>query len=82
MELKTTLLHRFGDALRDLLTAVPIPAVRALFVLLLVTLLVWVIRLPRERVRPPEGIEAGWSANLKLWAAIALGIQAVIYLVF
>ncbi len=81
-ELRTTLLHRFGDALRDLMIAIPMPVVRGLFVGLLLALLIWVVRLPRERVRPPGDLPAGPASNLKLWAAVALGIQALIYLVF
>lgn len=77
-----TLLHRVGDGLRELMTAVPLPAVRAIFVALLLALLVWVLRLPRERVRPPADAPGDWSSNLKLWAAVALGIQVLIYLVF
>ena len=77
-----TILHRIGESLRELMIAIPMPVVRAVFVGLLIALLIWVLRLPRERVRPPEGVHAGWSSNLKLWAAIALAIQAMIYLVF
>ncbi len=77
-----TILHRVGETLREVMTAVPMPLVRAIFVGLLLALLVWVLRLPRERVRPPADVPSGWSSNLKLWAAVALGIQALIYLVF
>ena len=77
-----TFLHRIGEGLREFLTAIPMPLVRTFFVGLLVAILVWVVFLPRERTRPPEDVPAGWSSNLKLWAAVALGIQAVIYLVF
>ena len=75
-----TPLHWFGDLVRNAMLAVPMGVVRAIFVGLLLALLVWVLRLPKERVRPPEGERAGWSSNLKLWAAIALVLQVLIYL--
>ncbi|MCB1229573.1 MAG: hypothetical protein KDN19_04875 [Verrucomicrobiae bacterium] len=77
-----TILHRLGESLRELMVAIPMPVVRGIFVGLLLLLLLWVLRLPRERVRPPAEVATGWSSNLKLWAAVALGIQALIYLVF
>ena len=80
--LRRTFLHDFGDALREALAAVPTPAARALFIALLCLLLLWVLRLPRDRVRPPRDTPAGWSSNLKLWAVVALTIQILIYLVF
>jgi hypothetical protein len=75
-----TPLHWFGDFVRDAMMAVPMGVVRAIFVGLLLALLVWVLRLPKERVQPPEEERGGWSANLKLWAAIALLLQVLIYL--
>jgi hypothetical protein len=71
-------LHTFGEALRDLLLQVPLWAVRALFLAVPVLLLIWVLRLPRETTTSPEG-RGRWDANLKLWAAVALLIQMVIY---
>ena len=75
-----TPLHWFGDLVRSVMMAVPMGVVRAIFVGLLLALLVWVLRLPKDRVRPPEGAREGLSANLKLWAAIALLLQVLIYL--
>ena len=77
-----TPLHWIGDTVRQAMMAVPMSVVRAIFVALLLALLVWVLRLPKERTRPPEGSDGAdhWSANLKLWAAIALILQIVIYL--
>lgn len=72
-----TPLHALGNALRDLLSQIPLSAVRVIFVLLLVVLLIWVLSLPRSETRPPG--EPRWDANLKLWAAIALLIQIAIY---
>ncbi|MCB1086613.1 MAG: hypothetical protein KDM63_06180 [Verrucomicrobiae bacterium] len=80
--LRLTLLHHAGSAIRGWLTAVSPAESRAIFVVLLVGLLLWVLRLPRERVCPPGDEPAGWSSNLKLWAALALAIQIVIYLTF
>lgn len=77
-----TPLHGFGDVIREALAGVPVTAARALFIAVLCVLLIWVLRLPRERVRPPRETPAGWSSNLKLWAAVALTIQILIYLVF
>ncbi|MCP5539877.1 MAG: hypothetical protein H7A53_13545 [Akkermansiaceae bacterium] len=80
-----TPLHYFGGAIRDAMTAVPMIWVRALFVGLLLALLAWVLCLPRGRVTPPGAADAearGWSSNLKLWAALALGLQIAIYLIF
>ena len=79
-----TPLHAIGEAFRHLMIAVPIPVVRAIFLLLLVALLTWVLCLPKS-VTTPAG--AGrtpqhWSENLKLWAAVAILFQIAIYLVF
>jgi hypothetical protein len=77
-----TPLHWIGEAIRQAVLAVPMGVVRALFVALFLGLLVWVLRLPGERTRQPvtgDG-RAGLSGNLKLWAALALLIQALIYL--
>ena len=79
-----TPLHAIGETIRHLMTAIPLPAVRAIFVLLLVALLIWVLQLPKSTTTPPgEGrTPLHWSENLKLWAAVALVFQIVIYLVF
>ena len=74
-----TPLHWIGDLLRALLMQVPLWAVRVLFVLLPVLLLVWVLTLPRSATTPPDG-HGGWSENLKYGAAAALLIQIVVYL--
>ena len=73
-----TPLHALGSFLRDLLSQVPLSAVRVIFVLLPVVLLVWVLSLPRSETTPPDR-EPRWDANLKLWAAVALLIQIAIY---
>ena len=43
-----TPLHSFGEALRQLLQAIPLSIVRLLFVGTLVVVLLWVLRLPRS----------------------------------
>jgi hypothetical protein len=74
-------LHRIGDLLRSALLGLPLGAVRALFVLSLTVLLVWVLRLPRGATSPHEAPTRP-SENLKVWAALALAIQIAIYLFF
>lgn len=78
----STWLHHVGDAIRAACSAVPPPVARAFFVGALAILLIWVLTLPGRRTRPPAGEPGGWSANLKLWAAVALTIQIAIYLIF
>ena len=74
-------LHHFGEFLRGLLVAVPMPAVRFLFVATLLALLIWVIRLPRSATTPPGGAKR-WDEHLKPVAGIAIIIQIVIYWMF
>ncbi|MEW6306805.1 MAG: hypothetical protein AB1705_25345 [Verrucomicrobiota bacterium] len=64
--------------IRNALLHVPLGAARALFLLVLVALLVWVLRLPRGQTSPGEG-QVKLSENLKLWTAVTLGIQIAIY---
>jgi hypothetical protein len=71
-------LHQIGNFLRELLLQIPLGAVRALFVLLLASLLVWVLSLPRSHVLPDRPT-AKLSENLKFWAALSLVIQLLIY---
>lgn len=78
----TTWMHTVGDGLREALLLIPLGVVRVFLVLALLALLLWVLRLPREVTRPPEGEEGGLSGNLKIWAAVALGLQIVIYSLF
>ena len=74
-----TPLHYIGDALREFFLMIPLPVAHVLFLALSAALLVWVLRLPREETTDPEG--GGPAGNLKVWAAVALVIQIVIYLV-
>ena len=73
-----TPLHYFGDLLRSGLDQMPMLVVRGLFVALPLFVLIWVLMLPGEATRPPES-QGGWYENLKVWAAVALVIQLVIY---
>jgi len=75
-----TPLHYIGDFLRELLLAVPLPAARALFLAVPIALLIWVLLLPRQDVTASAGeARGGWSTNLKVWAALALLVQILIY---
>lgn len=73
-----TPLHEIGTFIRELMAGIPMPVARTLFVALPVVLLVWVLRLPRERTTPENGT-GGRSENLKYGAAAALLIQIAIY---
>jgi hypothetical protein len=75
----STPLHLFGDALRELLLAVPMSVVRVLFVACLVSVLICVLRLPRSEVVPDRDGPIRWDENLKLWASVALILQILIY---
>jgi len=75
-----TPLHHLGEFFRDLLLRVPLDGVRGLFVAALAGLLLWVLWLPREQTCPPAAPGRPLQ-NLKLWAALALLLQIVIYLV-
>jgi hypothetical protein len=75
-----TPLHQLGDAIRSVMLAIPLPAVRGLFVLTLVAVLIWVLTLPRSATTPPEGARR-WDENLKVGAVFALLLQIVAYLV-
>ena len=73
-----TPLHQFGEFLRNLMLTIPLPVVRGLFLLTLVVLLVWVLRLPAAAVTPPGGAKR-WDENLKFGAAVAVLLQIAIY---
>lgn len=73
-----TPLHHFGEAVRNLMLLVPLPVVRGLFLLSLLVLLVWVLRLPAAATTPVGGARR-WDENLKFGAALALLLQIVIY---
>lgn len=74
--------HYIGDFVRSLMISIPMPVARGLFALFFIGLIIWVIRLPRERWAPSKEGKITLSANLKLWALVALGIQLAIYMIF
>lgn len=73
-----TPLHHLGEFLRDLLALVPLPVVRGLFVALPFVILIWVLRLPPAETTRPGGVGRKVE-DLRLWAALALLIQILIY---
>lgn len=73
-----TPLHAIGNFFRDLLLKIPMEAVRVIYVLVPLSLLIWVWCLPRSQTTRPDR-ESRWDENLKLWASIALVIQVLIY---
>ena len=74
-----TPLHQFGELLRQSLGQIPLGAVRILFLAILAGLLWWVLSLPKAQVQPTNRKSIGVADNLKLWAAVALIIQLLIY---
>jgi hypothetical protein len=77
----TTILHTFGDLVRELMLQVPLPVVRAVFLAVPVVLLIWVLRLPRAETTP-EAPTGRFGENLKLGVAVALLLQVLIYSLF
>lgn len=73
-----TPLHALGEAIRNVMLAIPLGAVRALFLLTLLAVLIWVLRLPASRTTPPGGARR-WDENLKYGAALALLLQLLAY---
>lgn len=71
-------LHHIGHWLRELAIGIPLPAVRGLFLLLPIVLVVWVLTLPRRHTTAPDRPYRA-SENLKLWAVLALLLQVVVY---
>ncbi len=69
-----------GDGLRSLFLAIPLWAVRVVFVAIPLLLMVWVLRLPTSQTVPP-GREHRWDEDLRVWAWIALALQVLIYCV-
>ena len=76
-----TMLHWIGDTLRGQLLLVPLPAVRWLFIGLLLALMAWVVQLPSSETTP-SGQHSAWYEDLKIWAWLALMFQVLVYSVF
>lgn len=77
-----TIVHQIGNLIRNLLQSVPLYAVRGLFLLLIATVLVIVLRLPKSETTPQKEGPLRWDENLKVWATLALLIQFAIYCFF
>lgn len=75
-----TPLHHIGNFIRELMVPIPLWCVRGLFLGTLITVLIWVLKLPRETTTPENATH--WYQNLKIWACLALAIQIAIYSVF
>lgn len=73
-------LHMVGDGLRSLFGAIPLGAVRVVFVAIPLLLMVWVLRLPSSATVPP-GREHRWEEDLHIWAWFALAAQVLVYCV-
>jgi hypothetical protein len=76
-----TILHHIGEFVRERMLAIPLSAVRGLFLATLIGLLLWVWSLPTSETTPPGGAKR-WDENLKFGATLALVIQIVIYSFF
>ena len=76
--MNTTFLHDIGDAIREAMSLVPLSTVRGLFVALPLVLLAWILvrRVESENVDEPPSHP---TVTLKIAAAFALLLQAVIY---
>lgn len=74
-----TPLHQFGEFLRQNLGQIPLGAVRILFLATIAAVLVWVLTLPKSEWQPKDRTSICWAENLKLWAALALIFQLLIY---
>ncbi|MGE0755868.1 MAG: hypothetical protein AB7F89_11435 [Pirellulaceae bacterium] len=74
-----TPLHGLGQFIREMLSAVPLPAVRVLFLASLAVVAYWVIRLPRSAGRQQP--DSPWTEDLRIWAFVAIAVQFVIYAV-
>ena len=73
-----TPLHHFGEAIRSLLIAVPLPLARAAFLAILIGLFLWVWRLPASAVTNTDDTSAR-RISLRPWALLSLAIQIAIY---
>ena len=76
--MNTTILHWLGDRVRDLLLQVPLEIVRLLFIALPVLVLIWVVRQPGQQTGSGDTAMRS-QTGLKLGAAVALLLQALVY---
>lgn len=77
--MKETILHQIGEILRSTLQWIPLEVVRFLFLGLIATVLIIVLRLPKRETTPDILGTSRWDENLKIWAALALILQLLIY---
>lgn len=77
----STVLQIPGQIMRDIVLAIPMPLARGIFIAYFLTLLVWVMLLPKEEAQfqPSEG---GQVRSLKPMTAVSLAIIIGIYLYF
>jgi hypothetical protein len=80
--MQDTILHQFGNILRNALQSIPLDFVKYLFLLLIATVLIVVLRLPTSETTPVKSGPVRWDENLKIWASLALLIQLAIYWFF
>lgn len=75
--MKTTFLHHIGDAIREMMAAVPLPLVGWVFVAIPAALLLWVLTC---RISPEdEDTDPRATRLIRIGAAVALLLQIVIY---
>jgi len=77
--MKETILHQIGEIVRSTLQWIPLNVVRFLFLGLITVVLILVLRLPIAETTPDKPGKSRWDENLKLWAALALVLQLLIY---
>ncbi|MBN1996813.1 hypothetical protein JW935_04615 [candidate division KSB1 bacterium] len=62
-----------------LVIAVPMPLVRLLFILILISIAVWIFFLPKEI---EEGKRKTWWNDLRYFALLVLFLQIILYIIF
>jgi|694.fasta_scaffold14957_4 hypothetical protein len=77
--MKETILHQIGDFVRSILQWIPLEFVRFLFLGLIAAVLIIVLRRPKTETTPDKPGKSRWDENLKIWAALALVLQLLIY---
>ena len=78
----TDLLKPFADACYALVSAIPLDAAAAIYILVLVILAAWVLTLKGERLQKQDA--AGtcmFLRDLRLWAVLIMLMQIVIYVI-
>ena len=79
-EMIVNLLKPFANACYSVVSAIPLSAVAAIYVLVLVILAVWVLTLkPEKAAGADEPQKCPFLSDLRLWAVLILLVQAIIY---